>query len=207
MITSKRVKNIEKKVYDKWASSYDKSIWARWIHSWVKSFSKDVPKKSSIIDIGCGTGNVLLQLSKKNPRLLAGIDISPKSIVIAKNKLKNFKTELKVGDAEKKLPWKNKTFNVAVLTSTIHHFPHPEKVLVEVFRILKLKGRIIIADPNFFFPLLQIINLILKIYPINGDYHFFNQRGLKTLMEKCGFKKVNQKKAGFFAKYSVGIKF
>ena len=36
--------------------------------------------------------------------------------------------------------------------------------MYEAFRILKRKGRLIIAEPFFFFPLLQIENLLLKIY-------------------------------------------
>jgi len=206
MTKEKQIKNIEKKVYDKRASSYDNSIWARWIHSWVENFSSDIPRKCSIIDIGCGTGNVLYELTKKDPYLLAGIDMSPKSIAIAKNKLKNSKAELKVGDAENKLPWGDKTFDIAVLTATIHHFPNPKKVLDEVFRVLKSEGRIIIADPYFFFPLRQIINLILRIYPINGDLHFFSQRELRDLMKKCGFQKIKQKYAGFSAWYLIGFK-
>jgi len=92
------------------------------------------------------------------------------------------------------------------MNATIHHFPKPESVLHEAFRILKPKGRLIIADPLFFFPFLQIENLLLKIYPLNADLHFFSQKGLRRLVERCGFQDIEQKRAAFLARYTTGFK-
>ena len=202
----KDIKQSEKDVYDNWANTYDRSFWPLWLDRWVDGFAKDVPEGISILDIGCGTGNALLRLSRKKPPLLAGIDISPKSIVVAKAKLSNLPADLKVGDAESDLPWPNDAFDVAIMTAAIHHVPNPENVLHQAFRILKPKGRLIIADPFFFFPLLQIENLLLKIYPLNGDLHFFSQKGLRTLVEGCGFQDIEQKHAAFLARYTIGFK-
>ena len=136
---SRDIKKFEQEVYDKWADTYDCSCWAGWIMSWVDNFDGENPKGSSIIDIGCGTGNVLLLLSKRSPLLLAGIDISPKAVTKARNKLSKSSSDIRVGDAESGLPWSDETFDVAVMTAAIHHFPNPEQVLHEVFRVLKPK--------------------------------------------------------------------
>jgi ubiquinone/menaquinone biosynthesis C-methylase UbiE len=199
----RNIKKFQREVYDKWADTYDQSCWVRWIISWANNFAKEIPENSSIIDIGCGTGDVLLQLTKRTPSLLAGIDISPKAADKAKNRLSQHDPDIKVGDAENHLPWPDKSFDIAVITSTIHHFPNPEKVLHEVSRILKPKSKLIIADPNFPPIILQIINLFLKIYPLNGDIRFSSQRGLRNLVKRCNFKEIKQKPAGFFAKYTV----
>jgi ubiquinone/menaquinone biosynthesis C-methylase UbiE len=202
----KDVKQSEKDVYDNWADTYDHSFWPVWLDRWVDAFAQDVPEGSSVIDIGCGTGNALLRLSKRNPSLLAGIDISPKSIVVAKAKLSSLPVDLRAGDAESNLPWPNDTFDVAVMNATIHHFPKPENVLHQAFRILKPQGRLIIADPLFFFPVLQIVNLLLRIYPLNGDLQFFSQKGLRKLVKRCGFQGIEQKHAAFLARYTMGFK-
>jgi len=147
-----------------------------------------------------------LRLSKRNPSLLAGIDISPKVIAIATDKLSGLPADLRVGDAETQLPWPDETFDVAIMNAAIHHFPNPQKVLSRVFQVLKPKGILFIADPFFFFPFLQIINLLLKIYPLNGDLHLFSQRGLRELIERCGFQLVMQKRITFFARCTIAQK-
>jgi ubiquinone/menaquinone biosynthesis C-methylase UbiE len=200
------VKQFEKDVYDNWADGYDRSIWAPWLHKWVDSLAEDIPPGCSIVDIGCGTGSALLRLARENPVLLAGVDISPKAIAVAKDKLSGLPADVRLGDAEAQLPWPDETFDVAIMTAAIHHFPNPENVLCRVFQVLRPKGRLIIADPFFFFPILQIVNLLLKIYPLNGDLHFFSQRGLRKLVKRCGFENIGQKRAAFFAKYTVAQK-
>jgi len=202
----KDVKQAEKDVYDNWAGTYDHSFWPVWLDRWVDTFAQDVPEGSSVIDIGCGTGNALLRLSQTNPSLLAGIDISPRSIAVAKAKLPGLSVDLRVGDAESDLSWPDDTFDVAIMVATVHHFPEPENVLRQAFRVLKPQGRLIIADPLFFFPFLQIVNLLLRVYPLNGDLRFFSQKGLRKLVTRCGFQGVEQKHAAFLARYTRGFK-
>ncbi len=200
------IKQFEKDVYDHWADGYDRSIWTPWLNSWVEGFAEDIPQGCSIVDIACGTGSALLRLAGKEPCLLAGIDISGRLIAIAKDKLSALPADLRVGDAESQLPWPDATFEVAIMNAAIHHFPNPEKVLHRVFQVLKPKGRLIIADPFFFFPILQIVNSLLWIYPLNGDLRFFSQRGLRKLVEGCGFQNIEQKYAAFFARYTIAQK-
>jgi ubiquinone/menaquinone biosynthesis C-methylase UbiE len=156
--------------------------------------------------VGCGTGRALLILGRRRPALLAGIDISLKAIDVARDRLSGRNVDLRVGDAETALPWPDETFDITTMTAAIHHFPHPERVISHAFRVLKPDGRLIIAEPFFFFPILQMENLLLKIYPLNGDLGFFSQRGLRRLVEHCGFQTVSQKHAAFLARYTVAQK-
>jgi ubiquinone/menaquinone biosynthesis C-methylase UbiE len=201
------IKQFEKDVYDSWADTYDRSIWAPWLNKWVDSFAEDIPQGCSMLDIGCGTGAALLRLSRRNPLLLAGIDISPKAIAVAKDKLSGLPADMRVADAETQLPWPDETFDVAIMSAAIHHFPNPEKVLCRVFQVLKPKGRLIIADTFFFFPFLQVVNLLLKIYSLNGDLRFFSQRGIRKLIERCGFQFIEQKRVAFLARCTIAQKY
>jgi ubiquinone/menaquinone biosynthesis C-methylase UbiE len=201
-----RIKQFEKAVYDDWAVSFDRSIWATWCRRWVESFAREVPERSAILDIGCGTGNALLILADRHPTRLAGIDISPGAIAVAAARLAGLGADLRVQDAEVGLPWPDRSFDVATMTATVHHFPHPEKVVSEVSRVLKPGGRIVIAEPWFFFPVRPLQNLLLRVYPLNGDLHFFSPRGLRRLVERCGFRTLAQRRAAFFARYIVAQK-
>ena len=178
-----RIKQFEQDVYDNWGDAIDRLVWASWLDRWVESFAEEIPEGRAILDVSCGTGLALLILGKRRPTLLAGIDISPKAIDVARDKLCGRNADLRVGDAETALPWPEETFDVAAMTAAMHDLSLPESVLCHVFQVLKPDGRLIIADPFFFFPILQVQNLLLKIYPLNGDLHFFSQRGLRQL---CG---------------------
>jgi ubiquinone/menaquinone biosynthesis C-methylase UbiE len=201
-----RVKQFEKAVYDDWADSYDRSVWTAWCRRWVERFAREIPEGSAILDIGCGTGNALLTLAGRRPARLAGIDISPRAIAVAAEKLAGLGADLRVQDAEAGLPWPDRIFDAATVTATIHHFPHPERVVCEISRVLKPGGRLIIAEPCFFFPIRPLQNLLLRVYPLNGDLHFFSPPGLRKLIERCGFRTLAQRRAASFARYVVAQK-
>jgi ubiquinone/menaquinone biosynthesis C-methylase UbiE len=199
------VKVFERKIYDKWGERYDRAVWCGWLRSWVKGYEHHVPEGSAILDIGCGTGNALAILAGKGPAALAGLDISEGVLDVARRKISGCKTDLRIGDAEE-LPWRDNMFDVAIMTATIHHFPNPDEAVREARRVLKPGGRLIIADPHFVFPFLQVFNVLLKIYPLNGDLGFFSQKGLRNLVERCGFERTVQNRAGFMARYTLAFK-
>lgn len=200
-----QIKAFERTVYDRWGARYDRSIWVRWLRTWVKAYASEVPEGSCILDVGCGTGNALAILVERKPVLLAGLDISEGVLKVARRKMLGHAADLRVGDAEN-LPWKDNTFDVALMTATIHHFPNTDRAVREVCRVLKPGGRLIVADPHFVFPFLQVINLLLRVYPLNGDLGFFSQRGLKQLVKRSGFERAVQRRAAFMARYTLCFK-
>ena len=147
------------------------------------------PKK--VLDVGCGTGNVLMKLSSNEELKLYGVDISESMIKTAKKNLGN-KAELKVGDSEY-MPWEDNSFDVIVCNASFHHYPNPEKVLLEMKRVLKNKGTLIIGDPTAPVVVRQILNLFCKISD-NGDYRLYSKKEIKELLIKCGFEPFNFKK-------------
>lgn len=70
-------------------------------------------------------------------------------------------------------------------------------------RFVSMPGRLIIAEPHFFFPILQVENLLLRIYPLNGDLHFLSLRGLRRLLNRCGFETIAQRRAAWLACYTL----
>jgi len=140
------------------------------------------PKK--ILDVGCGTGNVLIKLSSNEELSLYGLDISENMIGIAKKNLGN-KAELKVGDSEY-MPWEDNFFDVIVCNASFHHYPNPEKVLLEMRRVLKSKGTLIIGDPTAPVIIRQLLNLNFK-RSNNGDYRLYSKIEIEELLIKCDF--------------------
>ena len=94
-------------------------------------------KKPRVLDIGCGKGFLLYELSKLNKDLeIHGIDISKYAI---KNSINHIKRNLKVFDARLKLPYKDNFFDLVVSINTLHNLNLMENIrtLKEIKRVSK----------------------------------------------------------------------
>jgi ubiquinone/menaquinone biosynthesis C-methylase UbiE len=137
-----------------------------------------------LLDVGCGNGN-LLALLDDGRLTLAGADLSPEMIKQAKTKLGD-RVELKVADSES-LPWNSSAFDAITCTDSFHHYPSPEKVLVEMRRVLKPGGHLVIADPWAPEPFRWILNFFFK-FSNSGDVKVYSMDEWKPLVEAGGFQ-------------------
>ncbi len=98
------------------------------------------------VDLGCGTGELLAALREK-AGFAIGIDSSRKMLAQAEKLFSSDKEnlELRLGELEH-LPMGNCEADLAVISMVMHHLANPEKVAIEVSRILKTDGIFIIAD-------------------------------------------------------------
>jgi ubiquinone/menaquinone biosynthesis C-methylase UbiE len=156
----------------------------------------------NLLDVGCGTGNVLMKINTNEDLNLYGLDISENMIETAKKNLGD-NAELKVGDSEY-IPWEDNSFDVIVCNASFHHYPNPEKVLLEMKRVLKTKGTLIIGDPTAPIIIRQILNRFFKLSN-NGDYRIYSKKEIEALLIKYGFepfyfKKINCKSFAVNAK-------
>ena len=155
--------------FDQWAEEYDRCF----LHRYIQKVQKRVVQLMSpaedafVLDIGCGTGEGIRYLSRRVKRgLLAGLDLSPQMIEVAQRKFPDHpQVDLKVGDAEA-LPWPDSFFDQGMSTFTLHHFPHPDRALAEMVRVLKPGGRLFLADLVFPPSLRRPLNWILRLAPM-----------------------------------------
>ena len=105
-----------------------------------------IPSDSSVIEIGCGTGELLASL---NPRRGVGIDISPRMIEIAKNKFPRLQFD--VGDIENLQLYEK--FDYVLLVETIGHVDDIQLAFKELHKVCKPETRIIIVYYNYFWEL------------------------------------------------------
>lgn len=179
--------------YNKQAEVYDESGDGKFVAPMYGEIINRVMNANAkkILDVGCGTGNVLMKLNINKDLNLYGLDISEKMIETAKKNLGN-KVELKIGDSEY-MPWEDDFFDVIVCNASFHHYPNPEKVLLEMKRVLKSKGTLIIGDPTA--PVIgrQILNLFCKVSN-HGDYRIYSKKEIEILLIKCGFNPFDFKK-------------
>src|SRR5262249_51867724 len=76
---------------------------------------------------------------------VTAVDISPKLVALGRRKYP--KVEFLEGDVEN-LPFPDGSFDGALLSGLVHHFPDPSRCASELNRILRRGGRFVAFDPN-----------------------------------------------------------
>ncbi len=129
-------------------------------------------KPESILDIATGTGDLAILSSKAKPKKIIGIDISEEMLNIGIKKIKAKKLEslieMKVADSEN-LPFKDNSFDLAMVAFGVRNFENLEKGLAEIKRVLKKDGILIVLE--FSHP---------KTFPMKQLYGFYSSYILPT---------------------------
>ncbi|HEY3365539.1 MAG TPA: methyltransferase domain-containing protein [Symbiobacteriaceae bacterium] len=109
----------------------------------------------AILDVGCGTGVNLTEAARwfAPTRLLAGIDLSPGMVEVARSKAAylGMPAEFTVGDAEQ-LPYSDQLFDLVICNSVFHWFKDKETALSEMRRVLRPGGQLVLicaSAPGF----------------------------------------------------------
>lgn len=97
---------------------------------------------SKILDVGCGSGNLLESIDNRVNKY--GVDISKTSI----NKSLNKKLKCKVYDG-KSIPFKENEFDLVNTFNVLEHVDNVETFLSENLRVLKKGGYFVLVCPNF----------------------------------------------------------
>ena len=97
----------------------------------------------NVIDIGPMAGAAEVIAKKNGAEYYVGLDISPKSIEYGVSKGRN----LKLGDAHELQKFVSEKFDTCISIHMLEHCHSPQKVLSEVWKILKLGGRFGVRVP------------------------------------------------------------
>lgn len=108
-----------------------------------------ITEETIVLDVASGTGASALALTKKFGCYVVGVDISRG--LVRRSRLKipqenlHGKLEFLVGDAEL-LPFRDSVFDVVLCECAFNLFPNKEKVISEIYRVLRGGGKFILAD-------------------------------------------------------------
>jgi ubiquinone/menaquinone biosynthesis C-methylase UbiE len=105
--------------------------------------------RTRVLDLACGTGNVLRMLAAALPGLsLFGVDLSPHYIAHARRRLDDVVPLSLVVENAESLPFVDGYFDAVVNVFLMHELPPKvrSRVLSEVARVLAPGGRFVLAD-------------------------------------------------------------
>ncbi len=97
------------------------------------------------VDLGCGTGEVLEYL-RPHCQSLIGVDGSPRMLELARRRFgENVPVSLRIGELDH-LPLADAEADFACINLVLHHVTDPRLALVEIRRVLKKTGLLLVAD-------------------------------------------------------------
>jgi len=196
-----RLKQIDRLFHRKTAAAYDRKIDIKFnlyhtlfLYPFIEKIKGLLGRADDvfILDIGCGTGSASIPLAERGFKVIA-IDHSQEMIKIAIEKAISKKVLDKIffviGDAEN-MCFKDGAFPLIICQGVVHHIADRHKMIEEMFRVLKSRGRFYISEPVEMFSYFKIIGILGKIY------HFIRhekdiesplvKKQLVDLLTRCG---------------------
>ncbi|MFA7209283.1 MAG: class I SAM-dependent methyltransferase [Parcubacteria group bacterium] len=172
-----------------------------------KIILKNRPSPISIVDIGCGTGFVPMQicdLLQAQDTFICS-DISEKMLAVCKEKIaqRKFLCDFKFIKSDGfSLNLKDESIDVVTMNSVLHHIPDFTPFFNEINRILKVDGLLIIGhEPNslFFKNSFLWYNhriIFLLVNPAQLIISIFGKTGLFKIMQRI-YRKINTKNSDY----------
>ncbi len=158
-----------------------------------KQTSKENRDKT-ILDIGCGTGDFLLAC-KQGRWNVVGVEPNKNARVLAKSKLEILTSNYTV--LNNQYPKIHETvntveeqFDVITLWHVLEHIPNLEKYIIQLKKLLKPNGTLIIAVPNYKSYDAKYYKEFWAAYDVPRHLWHFSQKSISLL-----FKKENMKVA------------
>ena len=161
------------------------------IKQWLtRSHKQEIIKKAvlrdgdNVLDVACGNGYLLGELSKKARVNAFGVDIAENMIASARERYPA--CTFTVGPCAP-LGFENESMDVITVSCAFHHFENPQTFADECLRVLKVNGKGFIAEP-FFSPLVRCLaNTLVFPFSKKGDVRVYSQRELQLFFESAGF--------------------
>ena len=136
--------------YQLWAPNYDKTegnalVFAE--ESIVRPMLKTIPiQGKAVLDAACGVGRYFELLHSYRPRIVVGMDFSPRMIEQAIKKLTySSSTSLQLAKLEH-LPFREETFDFLLCTLALDHVQVLHSAVAELSRVLRSGGSMIISS-------------------------------------------------------------
>lgn len=165
------------------------------------------PGGNSLLDMGCGDGELLLRLKDKYQEVW-GVDIAKPRIGRIQKKIgSQSHIHVKVADTNQQLDFEDSSFDTITAISLLEHIFDPYHFIKECHRLLNKGGTLIVQVPNVAW-LPNRMRLVMGKLPATSDalgwdgghLHYFTRGSLKGLFLDGGFRVVRITSGGIFAR-------
>ncbi len=177
-----------------WADSKSTQIRAeRRCDAMIETMKMD--PNGTILEIGCGTGDIAFMLAQKSNMHVLGTDLCVPFIEEARKNFIHPKLQYDFLDFNKIGDFKEKKFDYIVGNGILHHlYHHLDTALVNLKKLLKPNGKIIFWEPNIYNPYVHLI----FTYPyfrekahLEPDEMAFSKSFIRKELKQSGFTDIS----------------
>jgi ubiquinone/menaquinone biosynthesis C-methylase UbiE len=183
-----------------WSDSYDRSIlqWLLFSPSHrvlirrIREVAGDRPLR--ILDVGCGTGVFATKVRAALPRTeVCGVDLVPEMLREGRPRWRLHPGHVFPvrGDSER-LPFGSGSFDVVTCANSFHHYPHQDRAVHEMGRVLRPGGRLMIID-GYRDSLWGWFIYDVCVATVEGEVHHASAERFRGLMAAGGLQSVAQR--------------
>jgi hypothetical protein len=170
--------NLVEKHFDQVAESYDKyKKNHQFYYNNLKTLlSSYIPTNSKVIEIGCGTGDLIDSLK---PSYGYGFDISAKMIDIAKTKHKHIHFSTK---------WPDQIFEYIFMSDVVEHLENPDETFRNISKLMNENSIFVCTMANPIWGPIFTIAENLKLKMPEGVHYRRKYEDLKKIFSENGIK-------------------
>lgn len=193
-------KQLATREFTRWSESYDRSILQlllfgpshRALIARLRSAFGHSPIK--LLDIGCGTGVFASLLRSELPGATVwGMDLVAGMLAKGHERWKRHAAHVQPvqGDSER-LPFATGAFDAITCANSFHHYPHQDRAVAEMRRVLRPGGRLLLIDGYRDAPWGWFI-YDLCVAGVEGAVHHCSKKRMRMLCEAAGFATITHK--------------
>jgi methionine biosynthesis protein MetW len=157
-----------------------------------------VTAESEVLDFGCGDGVTVGTWLAAHAARYVGVDISSAAITEARA----LGLDVRLLPADGRLPFADASFDLVTCLEVLEHMFDPQSALVELRRVLRPEGAIVVTVPNVAYWRRRADLFVLGRWNPVGDslsavqpwrdphLRFFTRAALTRLLERGGFEDV-----------------
>ncbi len=157
---------------------------------WMMSEMHTTPE-TSVLEIGCGTGEIAHWIAEKIPGKVLGTDLCVPFIDSAKKKFVLPNLRYAVLDFNNAAEMQGEHFDYIIGNGILHHlYDNLDTALVSLFALLKPHGKIIFLEPNLYNPYVYLIfsfPTFRKIAHLEPDEMAFTKTYITDKLVRAGY--------------------
>jgi ubiquinone/menaquinone biosynthesis C-methylase UbiE len=186
--------------FKRWSDSYDRSIlqWLLFSPSHrvlirrIREVAGDRPLK--ILDVGCGTGVFATKVRAALPEMdVCGVDLVSEMLREGRPRWRLHSGHVFPvrGDSER-LPFGSGSFDIVTCANSFHHYPRQDRAVLEMRRVLRPGGRLMIID-GYRDNIWGWFIYDVCVATVEGDVHHASAQRFRGLMDQGGLQSIAQR--------------